>query len=469
MPIKECTLPEGGTGYQWGDHGKCYPHRHQAEEQAAAAHANGYTGDDFTSFFAPGKISTKQSLTPEGFLLCEEVPIARTGTMPYADGELKGLTAGSDGLVWITRTDEVLFHPDAIASFNGKPVTDGHPEQMVSPLTWKGVAVGTAHNVRRGSGIFSDCLVADFLITDAEAIDEIQKGLREVSAGYDADYEQLTAGRGFQRQIIGNHIALVKKGRCGPRCAIGDESMADKSSWKDKVRDRLKAVFSNDEAQRIMEMIPESDVPSINIYSSAAAQDNGGVKTTDEGSVLKSVLEKLDALDARVTKLTTKDSDEDDKDDKKKTEDEDEDEEEDGKKKTEDGDDDGDDDKEDHEQMTGDTFQKVSSMAEILSPGIEVKTCDSAVKCMRNVLGKAYTNDSSKKVIDLVLGGRKATFDKMPANVVKAIFNGSVALMKERNNSTTRDAAFTTARFAGATNDANTRNKEFWEKRGVRY
>ncbi len=46
MPIKSCTLPNGGgSGYQWGNHGKCYRSRAKAEAQAAAAHANGFTGD----------------------------------------------------------------------------------------------------------------------------------------------------------------------------------------------------------------------------------------------------------------------------------------------------------------------------------------------------------------------------------------------------------------------------------------
>lgn len=46
MPIMSCKLPEGGTGFKWGDSGKCYPSRAQAEKQAAAAHANGFVGDD---------------------------------------------------------------------------------------------------------------------------------------------------------------------------------------------------------------------------------------------------------------------------------------------------------------------------------------------------------------------------------------------------------------------------------------
>lgn len=43
MPIKRCTLENGEMGYQWGNHGKCYPNRAGAERQAAAAHAAGYS------------------------------------------------------------------------------------------------------------------------------------------------------------------------------------------------------------------------------------------------------------------------------------------------------------------------------------------------------------------------------------------------------------------------------------------
>jgi hypothetical protein len=44
MPIHSCTLPDGRSGFKWGDSGKCYPTREQAEAQARAAYANGYTG-----------------------------------------------------------------------------------------------------------------------------------------------------------------------------------------------------------------------------------------------------------------------------------------------------------------------------------------------------------------------------------------------------------------------------------------
>lgn len=46
MPIHSAELPSGKEGFEWGEHGKVYPTRAQAEKQAAAAHANGFQGDD---------------------------------------------------------------------------------------------------------------------------------------------------------------------------------------------------------------------------------------------------------------------------------------------------------------------------------------------------------------------------------------------------------------------------------------
>ena len=45
MPIHTVTLPSGQKGYQWGSKGKKYRSRAAASRQAAAAHANGFTGD----------------------------------------------------------------------------------------------------------------------------------------------------------------------------------------------------------------------------------------------------------------------------------------------------------------------------------------------------------------------------------------------------------------------------------------
>jgi hypothetical protein len=169
-------------------------------------------------FYTVSEISENRALTNEGFLLLKNVPVARTGTQIYGEDEVP-IEADGAGMVRVEREEGEVFRPETIASFNGKPVTNDHPPDLVTPENWKELAVGHMQNVHRGEGIDDDLLYADLLITDQDAITAIEDGKVEVSCGYDAEYEQTDIGRGRQYNIIGNHIALVDKGRCGPRCA----------------------------------------------------------------------------------------------------------------------------------------------------------------------------------------------------------------------------------------------------------
>lgn len=175
-------------------------------------------------FYVTEKISPRRSKTPEGFLLCESVPISRTGEFEYSGAET-GIPA-DNGRVMLTRTADELFSPDTIASFEGKPVVVGH-QRFADPSNWRQIAVGTVQNVRQGSGEDSDLLLADLLLTDAEGIRLVESGeMTEVSCGYDAELIQDARGRGHVAGIVGNHVALVQKARCGELCSIGDGSMS---------------------------------------------------------------------------------------------------------------------------------------------------------------------------------------------------------------------------------------------------
>ena len=44
MPIKRCTTSKGKKGYKFGNSGKCYAAKEQAEKQMKAMYANGYKG-----------------------------------------------------------------------------------------------------------------------------------------------------------------------------------------------------------------------------------------------------------------------------------------------------------------------------------------------------------------------------------------------------------------------------------------
>lgn len=157
---------------------------------------------------------------PEGYLLCLNVPVARTGTQEYLADEL-GFTGG--GVIPVYRPEDEVFSTETIASFEGMPVTNDHPADGVTVENIHALQKGHAHNIRRGTGDESDLLLADLIITDPYLIDQIlHHGKREISCGYTYELHEEN-GRYFQRMIRGNHIAVVDAGRAGPRVSIRDQ------------------------------------------------------------------------------------------------------------------------------------------------------------------------------------------------------------------------------------------------------
>ena len=163
------------------------------------------------------KISPHMTDTPEGYLICHDVAIARTGDMVYRAAELQ-LEGDPDRAVTVRRHPEDVFAPAAVASFEGKDVTAGHPAESVGPSNYAAYSKGHVQNVRRSG----DMLVADLLVKDAGLISDIRNGVvREVSCGYLCSYEP-EGDHYRQGNIRGNHVAVVPRGRAGREVAIKD-------------------------------------------------------------------------------------------------------------------------------------------------------------------------------------------------------------------------------------------------------
>lgn len=176
------------------------------------------------------QISPNQLKTDEGFLYAMNVPIARTGVQKYLPSEvpIDGAEelAGPDGLVPVYREPEEVFSPATIASFEGKPVSDGHPSTPDAKIHAEDIGLygkGHIQYVRRGTGDEVNDLVADLVINDPSLVDQVENnGKREISCGYDCDWA-LENGKVYQRNITGNHVAVVPRGRAGSGVAIKDE------------------------------------------------------------------------------------------------------------------------------------------------------------------------------------------------------------------------------------------------------
>lgn len=155
--------------------------------------------------------------TPEGYLICRNVPINRTGVQVYGAGEL-GLPGEPDKAVQVYRLEEDVFAPAALASFEGKDITRGHPPEMLTAENQAGYSKGHLENVRRDG----ENTVADLIIKDPALVSDVENGvLREVSCGYNCTFEPYRDGY-RQTGIIGNHVAVVPRGRAGSTVAIKD-------------------------------------------------------------------------------------------------------------------------------------------------------------------------------------------------------------------------------------------------------
>ena len=158
----------------------------------------------------------KYEVTPEGYLRAW-ASIARTGIQLYTD---------ADGSVRREyRPEEEVASPASLASFAGKAVTAEHPPVLLDADNTKDYQVGFS-----GTEVVYDngFVKAVMTITDQDAIDRIMRGdAREVSAGYRVNYDP-TPGvtdsgehyDGIQKEIVGNHIAVVRRGRAGPQVKL---------------------------------------------------------------------------------------------------------------------------------------------------------------------------------------------------------------------------------------------------------
>jgi len=187
-----------------------------------------------TTYYS-SKISPHISETKEGYLICHDIPCGRTGTQVYKAHELRAggvelpaHIADSQDIV-IHRNPAEVFDSRAMASLEGKPIADEHPDDDITPGNYTDLSKGHLQNVRRGRIGGNDVVFSDGFITDPDAIQKIKSGdKRGVSCGYDAVYKFAPDYKsGEQTQIRYNHLALTNSPRAGAIATIRDSAPAE--------------------------------------------------------------------------------------------------------------------------------------------------------------------------------------------------------------------------------------------------
>lgn len=389
---------------------------------------------DHRTLFTPSSLSEHISLTPEGYLLCRNVPIARTGTQDYLASDFNDQLQGDpSGKIVVERTDDEVFRDSALDSFEGKPVTIGHPSEFVNPRNWKQYTGGFTRNIRRGTGDEVGMVLSDILLTDEAAIGLVQGGLREISCGYDADYEQSEPGRARQSNIYGNHVALVARGRAGPTHSIRDEETT--MSVLDRLKAKFKAKTDDELETKLSGVSVEDDDDSNNTGAAPVTAATTDANADAEKEQMRAEIAELKAqrtADAEAAAKTKREAAE----------------------------------SAEAERVAGQNTADAKThipKAEILVPGIAVNDGEDSAAFKRRVLKTAHTGDAKDSVEPFVAG---QAIDDMAAAEVTAAFAGAAELQRQRNNTSGARTGITTKDAAQVDTPAsiNETNRAFWAK-----
>lgn len=164
------------------------------------------------------------------FWYIKDNPLSKVGVFPYLGKQISS-ELEPDKIYQVYRPAEELLSEATVNSFKLLPIVDDHTmlgtEPGMMPAEEKGVHGTSGSDVYGKDGK----LYGDLKIYSETLKDEIEAGKKELSMGYFCDYE-LTPGTfdgqhydAVQRNIRGNHIALVEEGRMGSDVRVMDRKI----------------------------------------------------------------------------------------------------------------------------------------------------------------------------------------------------------------------------------------------------
>jgi len=243
----------------------------------------------------------KATKTDEGFLVDTPI-VGRVGIQTYLNAD--GTTRKE------YRPAEEVFHPDALASMVGKPITDAHPNGKVTAANFKKLTIGTILGAGKQDG---DNVRVDIIIQDAEAIIKAEKGgVRELSLGYTVDLDETPGeynGEKYdviQRNLKINHLALVPKGRAGNARLNLDrfDAVAFMEAEMPNVmsRVRLDNNIEYDASPEVVHALETLRADALNFKTQSEAQKAEAEKLAGERDTLKA---RVDGFAAELAKVKT--------------------------------------------------------------------------------------------------------------------------------------------------------------------
>ena len=192
-------------------------------------------------------VNTKRTYTDEGFLI---VPgrVARTGTQEYLASELGITDRSPNDIIIVHRPEASVFEQASLDSYNGADITIEHPSSMIDAESHGLVSKGVVRGVGKRDGDFVDI---ELMIKSRDAINAVESGKVQLSAGYTAIYDEAPKDSPYdfiQREIRINHVALVDRARAGAQARLFDNKPGVKTMTVKVTLDSGKSVDVENEA-----------------------------------------------------------------------------------------------------------------------------------------------------------------------------------------------------------------------------
>jgi uncharacterized protein len=336
---------------------------------------------------------SKRELDLNGWTIIRDNPISKVGVFEYSGAQISS-DLDPDKIYKVYRSEEELSKEECIESFKLVPWIDEHvmlgdSEDGLTPAEEKGIEGIIGEEVYFKDGY----LLGNLKVFSKNMSNLIKDGKIELSIGYRCEYDiQSGSFNGVhydavQKNIRGNHIALVEEGRSGPDVAV---------------LDHFKFTFDAAEL-KMSEVDKETKDQEI-------AKDEGEMSLSEIVSLagkLNAAIEKM-----KSSGVVDEDTEVSDQEAEKKAEDEDEkkedakDEEEDKEKKAEDEDDDDKKETKDEDQKSSAMDSKIKSLEKRLAM-MEKNTVNISEVSKKNELAEKLSNvigvfDHKDKSLDAV-------------------------------------------------------------------
>lgn len=299
----------------------------------------------------------KREYDTNGWFEVKDNPLSLVGVFPYL-GRSIDPEANPDKLFNVYRPAEELASPECVESFKLLPWVDDHTmlgseDEGLTPAERKGVQGVIGQDVYFDADDGDGVLKGNIKVFSDAMASLIANGKKELSCGYRCRYEYAPGsfkGQAYdyvQRDIRGNHLALVDNGRMGPDVAVLDhfsftidskEFTPMATQTKDKVSDAEAIKQYVQMRPTLLTMIAAMDAAA-KVKDKDDDEDEDGKKTKDESE------EEEEEEEEEASDKKGKDESESEKKDEEEAKDEDE-----GKKKDEE---DEDEEKEDDKKKDG--------------------------------------------------------------------------------------------------------------------